>query len=386
MQLRLHALLFFSSLIAFAWAAYPNPIPGTDTVGCRDPAVLYRPESRSYFMFSTGKGVRIFKAPALDGPWKQVGQVMPNCSKVDNPGRCELWAADVAKIKDQYVLYYSASKGGSQKSVIGVATSKTMEPGSWTDHGAVIRSDGSKNFNAIDPNIINANGLKLTFGSYWGGMFQIDMKDFKTPKNKTLPGRHLAGHSGRPAEGGFIYKSRDQPQWYYFFFSDGQTIFDKGRPAKGREYKVRVGRSKSPTGPFLDKTGDPITKKMKSESGSLVLESHGNVYAPGGQSLFRDPVSKRDVIAYHWVLKDKGGGARFGMNYIDFKSGWPKIVTAKVVKPKKPEAPKPKPTSKTATTTKTTAKPTPIPTPTPATPTTSACSGKGKRSRAHLSA
>lgn len=47
---------------------------------------------------------------------------------------------------------------------------------------------------------------------------------------------------------------------------------------------VRVGRSKSPSGPFKDKTGDVLTAKMKSPAGSIVLSSHGKVYAPGGTS------------------------------------------------------------------------------------------------------
>lgn len=36
---------------------------------------------------------------------------------------------------------------------------------------------------AVDPNVIKVNNtLKLQFGSHMDGMFQVDMKDFKTPK------------------------------------------------------------------------------------------------------------------------------------------------------------------------------------------------------------
>lgn len=315
---------FFLSLIGLCAAAYPNPIAGSDKIGCRDPAVLYNPNTKSYYMFSTGGGMKLFKAPALKGPWTQTGFVMPNCSIVDNPGRCELWAGDVALINGKYTLYYSASQLSSQNSVIGVATSPSMEQGTWTDHGVVIRSNGSLPMNAIDPNIINSGGLKFTYGSHWDGIFQLDMKDFKTPA-QALPGRHLAGNTGRPAEGAFIYKSPDQP-YFYLFFSDGKTIFNDGRPPAGKEYKIRVGRGNKATGPFYDKTGDNLLTKMDPVSGSIVLETHDNIYAPGGQSIFRDPVSKRDVMAYHYVKNDVGGGAIFGLNYLDFKSGWPVVV------------------------------------------------------------
>lgn len=337
MQFRLYPFLSVFSLLLTACAAgTPNPIPGSSTVACRDPATIYRPESKKYFTFCTGEGVKFYTAPAITGPWTKAGRVMPKkCANVKLQGHCGVWAADVAKVNNYYVLYYSVSTVGSANAVIGVATSKTLEPGSWKDYGEVIRSDGSKGFIAIDPNVIRVNGtLKLQFGSHMDGLFQIDMWDFKKPKSK-LPGRKLAGYNGRPhMEGGFMYKPPASP-YYFYFFSDGITLFDNGRPAPGDEYMVRVGRSKSPHGPFLDKSGNNIAKKASKLTGTIVLRSHDNVYAPGGQSLFRDTVSKRDVIAYHYVSKKLGGGAKLGLNYVDFSSGWPKIANWKPVKPAK---------------------------------------------------
>ncbi|EJD49198.1 Arabinanase/levansucrase/invertase [Auricularia subglabra TFB-10046 SS5] len=337
MQPKLYPFLSVFSLLVTACAAgTPNPIAGSSKVACRDPATIYGSESKKYYTFCTGEGVKFYTAPAITGPWKKTGRVMPKkCANVKLQGHCGVWAADVAKIDGQYVLYYSVSTVGSANAVVGVATSKTMEPGTWKDHGEVIRSNGSKGFIAIDPNVIKVNNtIKLQFGSHMDGLFQIDMKDFKTPKSK-LPGKKLAGYNGRPhMEGGFMYKSPSSP-YYFYFFSDGITLFDNGRPAAGDEYMVRVGRSKSPSGPFKDKSGNDLTKKKKSLTGTIVLRSHDNVYAPGGQSLFRDPVSKRDVIAYHYVSKKMGGGAKLGLNYVDFRSGWPKIVNWKPVKPSK---------------------------------------------------
>ena len=99
----------------------------------------------------------------------------------------------------------------------------------------------------------------------------------------------------------------------------------KTRPSPGSEYKVRVGRGPTASGPFVDKNGVSITSGTT--SGTIVLGSHDNIYAPGGQSLFRDPVSKRDVIVYHYVRKDEVGGPSYlGINYVDFSSGEPKLV------------------------------------------------------------
>lgn len=48
-----------------------------------------------------------------------------------------------------------------------------------------------------------------------------------------------------------------------------------------------------------------------------------------GQSVFADPVSGRDVIVYHYVkLSDPIGGPSYlGINYLDFSSGWPVVVS-----------------------------------------------------------
>jgi arabinan endo-1,5-alpha-L-arabinosidase len=63
--------------------------------------------------------------------------VLPNGSSIDNPGRKDPWAPDVHLVGDEYFLYYAVSTFGSQVSAIGLATSSTMEPGTWTDKGGV---------------------------------------------------------------------------------------------------------------------------------------------------------------------------------------------------------------------------------------------------------
>ena len=86
-----------------------------------------------------------------------------------------------------------------------------------------------------------------------------------------------------------------------------------------------VGRGISPRGPFFDKEGRDIS--MDNTSGTLVLGSHDNIYAPGGQSIYHDPVSGRDIIVYHYVPNDAFGGPSYlGINYLDFSSGWPVLV------------------------------------------------------------
>ncbi|KAJ3746532.1 glycoside hydrolase family 43 protein [Lentinula detonsa] len=320
-------------------AATPNPIAGSDTVVVRDPSIWYNSGLGKYFVFSTDNNIAIWTSSAITGPWTNVGSVLPSCSIIDLPGNCNLWAPDINFIDGLYTLYYAISSLGSQNSAIGVATSPSMMPGTWTDLGEVISSVTGDVFNAIDIWLVMGWDIsswsiswreRSGFGLFIRFFFLACRSQLIRSYFKPTPGTHLAGYSGRPAEAGFVYKPSSQP-YYYGFFSDGITplIGATSRPPAGEEYKVLVGRGADGQGPFYDELGNEITLDLDPPTGTLVLGSHDNVYAPGGQSIFADPVSGRDVIVYHYVkLSDPIGGPSYlGINYLDFSSGWPVVVS-----------------------------------------------------------
>lgn len=118
--------------------ALPNPQPCTGGCGyIHDPTVVIRQSDGTYFRFATFEDIQIATAPSLQGPWTAQGPVLPNGSTVPVSGATpnSLWAPDVHKIGDTYYIYYSVSSLGSQNSGIGVASSTTMDSGSWVDHG-----------------------------------------------------------------------------------------------------------------------------------------------------------------------------------------------------------------------------------------------------------
>lgn len=59
-------------------------------------------------------------------------------------------------------------------------------------------------------------------------------------------------------------------------------------------YSIRVGRSTSPRGPFIDRAGIDLVKG----GGTVVYGSNGHVYAPGGQGILRD--GDVDILYYHY--------------------------------------------------------------------------------------
>ena len=74
---------------------------------------------------------------------------MPNGSKIPENGR-GYWGPDINSVDGKYVLYYSLSATLDQNSTTGVATSPTMESGSWTDLGEVFRSREGQRYNASE--------------------------------------------------------------------------------------------------------------------------------------------------------------------------------------------------------------------------------------------
>ncbi|KAL2133755.1 hypothetical protein VTI74DRAFT_1737 [Chaetomium olivicolor] len=313
----LGALALFPSLISAY--ALPEACSGTCT-NAHDPSIIRRSDG-TYFRFSTGGKIAVHTAPSLTGPWTYRGAVLPGGSSINLAGNQDLWAPDVIQVGNEYYLYYSVSTFGSQNSAIGVARSSSLDVGTWTDLGSTgVTSSTGMAYNAIDPNLINVAGTYyMTFGSFWSDIHQVKMTSPPTNVNGAVS--QVAFTSDTAMEGPFVFKNGG---FYYLFYSKGSCCgYDQNRPAPGKEYKIMVCRSSSPTGPFVDKNG----VSCRSSGGTVVLESHDWVYGPGGQGVYQDP-TYGPVLYYHYVDTRVGyadGQKRFGWNRINFSSGWPVV-------------------------------------------------------------
>ncbi|KAI0416374.1 glycosyl hydrolase [Xylaria grammica] len=320
--LRTSALGFLPLLGSVLGYANPNACSGTCT-NAHDPAIIRRADG-TYFRFSTNGKIAVHTAPDITGPWTYKGAALPSGSSIDLPGNQDLWAPDVTLVGDTYYLYYAVSQFGSQDSAIGVATSTTLDVGTWTDRGSTgVKSSSAKPYNAIDANLINVDGTYyLTWGSFWGDIYQAPMKASPLTLASGASSYQVAYDPVTTAvEGAYVFK---YGSYYYLFYSKGQCCgYDAGLPAAGAEYKILACRSSSATGGFVDKSGAACT----SGGGTVVLESHDNVYGPGGQGVYQDP-NHGPILYYHYVDKTIGyadGDKRFGWNTIDFSSGWPVV-------------------------------------------------------------
>jgi len=322
------ALLFLSSPVV---ADYPNPGACTGSCYTRDPAFIKRADGK-YFRFNTKDRISIHTAPQIQGPWTQVGSVIQGKSIIDLPGNADLWAPDISRVGDLYYLFYAVSTLGSRTSAIGYATSPNMEPGTWTDRGAVVTSsESSTPYNAIDGNLYHsADGkeLHLQWGSYWQGIYtqpvtiegtKVALKAGTSPKNVAyLPTQNNA------QEGAFVYLKNGA--WWLFLSRGkaGEFGSDPNTFPADQAYRVFVCRGDSPTGPFFGKLG----KNCLDGGGTEVYASFGNVWAPGGQGVWQDDVHG-DVLYYHYFNRNTGYGdydSKFGWNVLKWIDGWPVAV------------------------------------------------------------
>ncbi|KAK4495827.1 hypothetical protein PRZ48_013095 [Zasmidium cellare] len=331
------SLLYLAFTSASPLAKRDYPAVGACSGQCsgrlHDPSVVYRADTKTYYRFATNDGINTATAPSLSGPWTFKGPAMPNGSSIDLPGNHDLWAPDVFLLDNTYYLYYSVSQMGSMNSDIGVATSTTMDPGSWTDHGS-IGIPKSSQYNKIDANLYFPSGAQspvLNFGSFWQNIFQLPMNNPPLTVASTTP-THLAQNTtARPA--GLVTGSMEGAYEFawngytYLFFSSGNCCNDADDLAPpGEEYHIMVCRSSSPSEAFVDQQGRDC---LTGNGGTMVLGSHGDVYAPGGQGVMYDPNLKTPVVYYHYVKPSVSYAYDdffFGWNKLDFSNGWPVVV------------------------------------------------------------
>lgn len=213
-------------------------------------------------------------------------------------------------IGDTYYAYYSVSTSGYQGSDIGLATSKSLEVGSWTDLGSIGILESSE-YNRIDPNWFredDTSPVYFNFGSAWDGVFQTELMDSSlAPASDAGNATNLVFNSTVPpeltipsiVEGSFLFWwETNGTKNYFLFFSSGACCnsADDLAPA-GDEYKIMVCRSDNATGPFVDQDG---ANCLTENGGSLVLGSHDEMYAPGGQGVYYHSSLGRPVVYYHY--------------------------------------------------------------------------------------
>ncbi len=297
----------------------------------RDPSTVVKRDG-VYWVSGPGPGIQQFSSTDRRH-WTPRGPVFPSAppwvsAAVPDNKDNGVWAPDVHAFNGKYYLYYCYSTFGSRVSGIGVATNTTLDPKTWVDQGAVTRTNDSMDYNALDPCVFEDAGGKpwLSFGSFFSGIKLI-------PLDPTT-GKQMAGSAvtslatrpgvpGNPIEASYVYYHDGQ---YYLFVN-----WDSCCAGSKSTYNIRVGRSRTVTGPYLDKSG----KAMTDGGGTLFLgavfdNGSGRPFddqtGPGHVGILRDTDGFWVGTHYEWA-RDKNGATTLNLNKLAWDSdGWPRVV------------------------------------------------------------
>lgn len=290
-----------------------------------------------------------------------------------------LWAPDIVynEVMEKYCMYLSIN-GDNYKSSIVLCTadnidgpytyvdtivysgfnnsstfnySKTDVPkvlGDNPDLSRYLDSKGEWNpnygTNAIDPAVFyDENGsLWMIYGSWFGGLFMLDLDENTGLRDYTVKydtvadvsdaymGIKAAGGHWVSGEGPYIEYMEDPNTgkgYYYLFVSYGCFNNDGG-------YNMRIFRSSSPTGPYVDQKGNSAiyTKGGNNIGGNVGMRLMSNYQwncndrpnkAQGHNSVLMDDDGKLFVI-YHNKFNDNYGFHEVRVHQLIMNSdGWP---------------------------------------------------------------
>jgi beta-xylosidase len=156
-----------------------------------------------------------------------------------------------------------------------------------------------------DPVMIRQDGVYYVFAtgrgiSMWSSKDMLHWKKelpvFSTPPDWAI-------------EAPFIFKKFD----YFYLFAS----YDYCCRGEKSTYKMRVGRSKTLTGPYFDRDGLPMTQG----GGTLLLEGNADWHGVGHNAVCNfDDV---DYLVFHgYDAKDKGK-SKLRVERLAWENGWP---------------------------------------------------------------
>ncbi|HYO24760.1 MAG TPA: family 43 glycosylhydrolase [Lacipirellulaceae bacterium] len=320
-------LMGLASIAAAALLASPGAAQ-VNTAGQRnvhDPSRIHKVDGKYYLFYTGNSTTRILSRSSTDlVNWTSstgLFTTAPAWATAHVPSVSNFWAPDVVFVDGEYHLYYSVSTFGSQQSGMGLATNPTLNPSDpaylWTDRGAVLTSTNGSPYNAIDPGIFldDDSRMYMTFGSFWNGIYVTELDPLTgkriTPNSPTI--RLAQNVPSTAIEAAYLHKHEDS---YYLFVNFGTCC-----QGTNSTYNIRVGRSASPTGPFLDKNN----VNMVSGGGSLFLGSEGSLVGPGHLSIYEE--DNVEIFTYHYYDATDNGRARLNWRTLDWSpDGWPVIA------------------------------------------------------------
>jgi len=302
-------VLAFAAIGAQAQKQYSNPVIDRSLP---DPTVIR--VGNIYYLYSTEdiRNVPIYASRNMV-TWSYVGTCFTEATRPQMVPGGGIWAPDINKIGDNYVLYYSKSKwGGEWECGIGVAVARSPR-GPFTDVGKLFISNEIGVQNSIDPFFYEEeDGRKYLFWGSFRGIYGIELSDDGLSIKDGAQKQQIAGTY---TEATYIHKH----DGYYYLIGSAGTCCE----GINSTYRLVVARSKNLFGPYVDKAGQ---RALDNHFVQMLTKSN-KVVGPGHCSEIIQDDAGQDWIYYHgFDAEDPDAGRKVYMDRIIWDAnGWPTI-------------------------------------------------------------
>lgn len=216
-------------------------------------------------------------------------------------GSTHCWAPQVVKLNGKWLMYITGYTSAQQSmirvlSFDGPFPSEDGKVGPWVLENILIDSRDNKIKDNIDPFVQKdpATGKVWLFFGSTDGCYRVELKEDGLSLADNAEYTHVAGLTieqdpsrDKVFEGIYLYYR--SPYWYCFVSSGHYS---------DSSYQLKVGRSMSLMGPFVDKNGCPMTAGYAATLLSTPNNS-GTFWGPGHNAEIFADADGRTYIYYH---------------------------------------------------------------------------------------
>ena len=235
------------------------------------------------------------------------------------------------------------AREGGPNTCVGIARSTGLllqgfpDKLTWEDTGApltcITGSDYEEERSAIDPSVFwglennedNANRLFLVTGGGYIVGTELNPETYNQLEGQwfekggegwnELARGPIHSDDETWVEAAYIHPN-PKTGYYYLFVNWGACC-----GGTDSTYQIRVGRSKTPMGPYLDKKGND----MMNGGGTLLEKGKGFLFGPGHTGIWNKG-GNEDYISFHYYDGRRGGTSWIAEKRLKWKKGWPKTA------------------------------------------------------------
>ena len=322
----LTAMLLMSTMLSAKDSTYINPVYPKDWP---DPTV-WRADDGKFYSLSTGQNSRRPLLCSYDLVHWRFSDIVPLDEHVmqrfRQVGR-HVWAPDIAMVNGTRMAYFTLYNSKGDASIAVLRESST--PGKFEYVDVITSGKVTGIDDTIDPEVVvdDETGKVWMFFGSMGRIHRIELNRYGTQLADSARYEVVAGVHGsenpqrdRVFEGSYLHYRKG---WWYLFVSAGQYWNDT--------YQIKVGRSKTLDGEFVDREG----RTMKEGYATTIIRSDKDdyFYGPGHNGEIFTDKKQRDWMLYHCHNKSAHPNARpMMLQRIRWdKSGWPYVKNGKPI-------------------------------------------------------